>query len=892
MIGFGKKDKKSAQDAVVRLDIQDSLQPAPSNEVRSQSSASVRPQQNEIKHGIFKIDGVRGPPKRFVLVPHGRELGPKDWQKILKAWDTPAPNLLIQLKSNLGHPKEIVTKEFASCGELQTLVSRVEAIKQGTAGSTPRVATQEVQGEQPAMNEEQFHFANEVLHKKLKTFVGSLAAASQQTNSWLLVAAEPIQGEILLEQASADSATYPFVLSLDYIDRAMMDDVYAPAKRFTSAMLQELSLSSVALGSEKQPMLAWLSGDLWNPEVNTSNKHFVEMSKTNRDIFDWKFKGLDDPRAVGHPYLSGPFRGATHYVFFQGLDPNAEHDDAAGQAGSVPALEMASKLEDMAHTSSVAPLGLVYIGGGAVNLRHMVNSMSRGKPLVMVHNAGGASHQCALVLEQLLTLAGKSEEEIGPTVFEAVRGKFPASLMNVDPPLIWQIMDLWLANPELFKEAVTVVNPLAQSAEDMLQAVSRCFASQASLGAQELGAGTAQAEVVLEAWGLHAQLQSNGKQKKQMADALVLAALGLAFASTLVAAVHSFLDTDAAAPLLEKLPDKVVTAVDALCLLLPALSGLAATATTQLQLHSKSSALKMAAAQVVNEIYEFRTRTGRYNAIKLSQSQPQEGGDAAEDAATMSRRLRMQFANNVQGIMASVMATEVKTDHMEMSGSHTFAKNSDSLRKHIETSVFRGRKDVLPVAGSLSEHAGQYVPLLVTAEHGADVDDFVSSISTEAYVKFRLEPMHRLFSAQAPRLSRQLKAFQIAIIVLATAGTLLAALKLQVWIPVSVALGNALHAKMQSNGLIPHLQATNLGIMSMRNLLIYWRGLGLMERRMPHVRERVVRTLEAASLAEVASSLDGSGVLLSWKDSQQGDEQSLENLEQKKMSKQSDSPPQ
>merc|ERR1711871_1845423 len=97
-------------------------------------------------------------------------------------------------------------------------------------------------------------------------------------------------------------------------------------------------------------------------------------------------------------------------------------------------------------------------------------------------------------------------------------------------------------------------------------------------------------------------------------------------------------------------------------------------------------------------------------------------------------------------------------------------------------------------------------------EQDDDPDDLISTLSAEAYVEQRLLPHLERCRKLAPALSKRLTRYEVMIFLTSLAGTLLGAVQLTQWIPISVAFGALLASFMQFEALQGRLTAVNSAI--------------------------------------------------------------------------------
>jgi hypothetical protein len=71
-----------------------------------------------------------------------------------------------------------------------------------------------------------------------------------------------------------------------------------------------------------------------------------------------------------------------------------------------------------------------------------------------------------------------------------------------------QIIDLYCDNPRLFQKIVVTVNPLNDTPDAIVRAMTLSFA-RSSMEAGEVGAGDADKKAVVQSWRFHFQLEKS-----------------------------------------------------------------------------------------------------------------------------------------------------------------------------------------------------------------------------------------------------------------------------------------------------------------------------------------------------------------------------------------------
>ena len=74
--------------------------------------------------------------------------------------------------------------------------------------------------------------------------------------------------------------------------------------------------------------------------------------------------------------------------------------------------------------------------------------------------------------------------------------------------------------PRLFRKAIVSVDIVTDSAEDVLETLTSCFASAGAGGVPELGLGNAEVNMTYTAWKRHLALCDNGRQFQFRSDVM------------------------------------------------------------------------------------------------------------------------------------------------------------------------------------------------------------------------------------------------------------------------------------------------------------------------------------------------------------------------------------
>lgn len=149
------------------------------------------------------------------------------------------------------------------------------------------------------------------------------------------------------------------------------------------------------------------------------------------------------------------------------------------------------------------------------------------------------------------------------------------------------------------------------------------------------------------------------------------------------------------------------------------------------------------------------------------------------------------------------------------------ARSRDESLAAAVTAISGRLMDTEILATSLLPYGGQLPP----AGSAAADDDGFSDLSPATYLRWRLADQQAFFKHKSLTLDRRHRRFQWAISTLGGLGTLLAAIGLEIWVPVSVGLATALASYLELRNTETNLAGYNRAALELDNILTWWSGL-------------------------------------------------------------------
>ena len=612
----------------------------------------------------FRFSGNSSRKNSAVFVPF--KVSAKQLQSIVAdVWQMPAPNMLISVDAGSAHPSELATKDlclskeyrnWAQQGREQT--AQTEARRTGvkpppsprsnsTAEETKRRSSSFFSANNPMLKrasasmmeaaglnasndpittsdmvnraldttstspedfseitDEQYKVVNNLLFQKLVTVFCAILDAAAMSNNWIIVdRTRPDESsttaELLLELAIRQTNQRPAVVVIESLKRF---------SSFTSRASQNHVNALMKLASASTPISA--DGESTSSEVQViPNPYSPEDFDTPGKFHDLKLpcppfkEHLRGPTGTVAPkrkwmyhYSETTFSSGTHYIFLE------------GEVDSFPLY-------------ALGPVGYVHAHGGTLAYKRLRSRISQGKQLVMLHQTGGATQAFASLHKALTApLAHRKSTEQLLNEVDIFSGELWAGAFGV--PEIMMFKELISRAPQLFFKTILSVDLVNASAEQTLTTVTGCFANSNG-GIPELGLGDAEQTMIFNAWERHLLLWNNSRRLRNHAHFMYFFLSITAFATALFSVIYANaeivggFDEDAMWLNQENFGNLLV--------ILPIVTALVGTIRTRLRFVDKWKICEMASFQIVNEIYQFRTRVGRYG--DLSRSDEEDKSD-------------------------------------------------------------------------------------------------------------------------------------------------------------------------------------------------------------------------------------------------------------------------
>jgi membrane protein implicated in regulation of membrane protease activity len=853
-----------------------------------------------IRYARFSIGSIPGM-KHAVFIPDNLQLTSEVLEHVCLAIGEEPPTMLLQGVGSSCHPGSMTTPELRACGGFEHLIREAKHSLSTDAGSgeyslgnildsirpanargaraaagcwcgSLEVAAEEGQANvsgstagDDAENQALQEFANKVLEKKLTNTAASIAKAAAQSNVWIMVSPliTPLEVCLLRSQENGDDNAYT-VACVHMQDRAYMESKHA------KELLRQLFSASEAMsaGTVEEFVPAALPGDLWTPAKNGMNKQFHDHG------FDhWSWQRATDKEAAGHPLVVFPWPGADLLFFFYRVDADSH--------GILPEADWSYQTAQRHDTEAVpwqpenlAPLSYVFIGAEPRSKQKVIQMLQNSKPLIFIDNTPSVAKQMSLFMsimkkvvgERLHKSAFKNFLQDGmmntlpavPKAAQALAALSPSKILKYIEkeyddktiPLslrlslsdVVGILDFAKQRPHVFRDRITILNPLVDDVETVFSELSQTFCASYSSATDDPKGLAVSKNLVLKGWRLHSKLRQSSTHLRFLATALTTVVSLLMFGCTALAVLIVNIKLQK-----NRIQEELLSgykpeddshgsmhltsmgeAFNFWILMLPISAGLLMTMQSHFQFAEKWAGAHLAEQQVVSEIYQFLGNCGRYT------------GGGATSRANLLKRL--------QAIVTNVSSPGLRDkDFLSIDDSDAFASDSQALSIHINRSLY-GMEPQSWLRRTCHETL-QGFGLASVETDGPLERDPTLPVTTEVYMETRVIPLMKYYDSCAKAYARLRTVIVLAVFTLLGSGFFLTAFGYLLWIPITVSLATLLTTLMHWMAPMESITALGSAISALHNLDLRWHGSSTKEQRSEAMHKRIISVTEKVALA-------------------------------------------
>lgn len=854
--------------------------------------------------------------KEVCFVPEGMTVPPHVVSKEVlgkKHWKLPIPNMMIKFDCGTRHPSSLSTPQLLGLPAFNDLKKTALASVHRNLGTDL--------SEQKLMNAVQNEIDELLKISLAEEIVPAVLDASKKTKNWIVIdrsnpTASSPSAELMLELALTTAESKPTIFVYDSFTRYAS---FRPSRRVNMQLLllgdvlsksasgDDGEISEIDKLYDVHDFGDWKPYHVRDPLVLTDDKCdqilidegdrrlprkaeevMIQTDDVGRKKFSSDGRPLITPQVKWlYHYRQYLFNAGTHYVIFE---------NAAGSVFSTK-------------SSGVQwPEGKIFAHGGNLSFDRIQQSLSSGTATVMLYNTGGVTQTFGSLHQWCVSKKIMIEDECIRTGSDSTREILDrAEVVSREPwtkkfgvSVVLKMQRLEKRAPEVMRKSVVVVDTLRESPEQVVEKVTGCFASGGK-GLPELGLGSAEEDVVLNAWQTHMTFTKNGKRYRAWGDMFFYVSVFLTLVSSNLAVLVT--EESYTTSMSDVLTFDVAQICNTLLLLIPIISSIVGAVISKRRLLQKWAAMKAASAQIVAEIYKFRTVVIEYDprAAGSGGAEESEEDGAAEGGADAGEvfNSREVFVKRYQEINKFALDA-VGDDSLKLQAAAKLDLSNDQqkelfkqqLRKYVPREVLGGhmkevgglpspwscfpRKKssakVAPHPGS-TQNAGKKAALKVATddslgsipsedlEDGAggngmkedelvdiEPDDFVSPMTIETYIEYRSKQLLKLCEDTCPPLAKKLSDYEMLVILSGATGTLLSALGFTRWVAVTVSFATVLMNIIQHQCLHQRLSSFNTALRELNNTKILMDSLSIVSKRTQEMKTLCVGTVENAML--------------------------------------------
>jgi len=501
---------------------------------------------------------------------------------------------------------------------------------------------------------------------------------------------------------------------------------------------------------------------------------------------------------------------ATHFIVTNG---SKKGGPGCGSYGAIKLFSLLNAIAPAVHMCANAK------SEGFV--RKLYNQAIQGNQVIFLKHAGRLSSRAAQAIE-----------------FKRLEDRGQVEDNNVIPELL---------PPSAALRNFLLFDTVHDKVEDVVQKLTKALSAVNPEELSELGFVEAERHRLLQAWDLHILYKHNALVHSRRATAFQTVILVFSIATTLVSIVR----TQEEVLGVESYHDELTF----MCGVLPLLSGFFLTVNSRFAPIVKWAYLQSAATRITGEIYRYRSRVGQYTARGSDAFERFRNTSAAKkDLPMLSSRAAFQHA--LENIQVVTLSSELRLDQLytprEAARADHFRTLYGAVAKEEKNSMGTSFISLYPAGDA---DLSFFSMLGIREQDDQARDDGISFIVAEDYVKFRLEPIIREMERQQPSLSRSYYGLHTILFILTTMSALLALLELDCWIPVVVAVSSAVATAMDYTAVQARLLNASQVLMALKNLLIWWESLSMVQKRLPINKATLVESAETAIEQEQSSVL-------------------------------------
>jgi len=659
---------------------------------REAADPEADPRMKEIGWGRFHTHLGKVAP--YMWLPKTAQLDAAMAQRVMKQFQLKRPNLVLTFESGHAHPLHLLPedKELTESFNLADAAKEKKLNKKFRRQQTVDGCSMEskefcnetiktranfdallvvLNDAQTAFSKEQKKEKNskakmDMLNKTVKRLVyrviQTILAITAEQNVWIVIQRKPTGIHVLLEEALLKfKSTKAVVLVIDCPFKKLytsldtkknymvLDSLNKDGEQFTKleqtldTIIKDVTslnakMMTMKMSLEEKDPTVWNLCD-FEDDRRDEDKN-VQFWKEDNMKKGWTHKSARDPGSEGNRWSQYIFRSGTHYIFFD------------------------SERESDLDVSLFGAKGSVFLGGGRETKEQIMLAVRLGQPCVMIDHTGRATQQLMALHKELISYyrqepsSRMGKESLFRRLITVSGVDKDNSEVNFADVIAMDSMYHQRCN--IIQETCVAIDPLDKETNEagIMNKVAECFAASFRISTTVAYEASSR-RAVANAWMMHAQLSTSCASQKFLYEvtmkAVLIMSLITLFASLIIMEIlqpeglMTTLNAKKGGPVYE-----VCTYV---VIILPAVSGMVTTISSQMRFREVWGTMTTAACHIESEIFKFRVRVKDYAVVGC--------GGFSSDRSAREKHARDLFTTNVNlifnGYLSSIQRASLKT---------------------------------------------------------------------------------------------------------------------------------------------------------------------------------------------------------------------------------------
>ena len=388
------------------------------------------------------------------------------------------------------------------------------------------------------------------------------------------------------------------------------------------------------------------------------------------------------------------------------------------------------------------------------------------------------------------------------------------------------------------RDAVMIIDPLKlppqhKLLQDIANVMSTIYDSKPDGGEEEV-----EEIVIRNAVEMLSQLQQLEKSESARAWFIKSLILVLGFATTVSACTYQELKNED--------PTRTdLSGLKGLTIILPVFLGVFLTLGQTWASYKRWSIIMLNRTKVEKEICRYECKVGEYRAMV---------GEGPVHRHNFTKRITAIWRNIDQNDLVhhAIVGMGFAEENYKRIESGRMSPLKKGILDRVKKDNEKREKDAFLIGLGVSlglkkiNHFGRLLERKIEKER-------TTSVSSEDYIKARLEKKLTQLSIALPRLSLKLRAFQFLLVTLSASTAIMASYEQQMWIPAVLAGAAMLEGFVEFGQLPLRMEVANLTFTKLKRTQLWWNSLGPVQKKLPAMKTRLVTEVEDAILDEVVA---------------------------------------